>query len=535
MKACIVQPPYSTDYSKSDEYFQWEMRKFDECDESMDIIVFPESCDVPCYADTEELSRNSTLKYREAILQKASETAKRCHAIVVVNVHADTPTGLRNTTLVYDREGKEVYRYYKQHLTPGETSKYHLDSEYTWDYEPPYVLELEGIRFGFLICYDFYFYEMYAAMARKNLDVIIGCSHQRSDTFETLETINKFCAYHTNAYLLRSSVSMQDIPLGGCSCVVAPDGKVLADMKGEVGSVCVEFDPHKKYYKPAGFGGELTAHYEYIEKGRRPWKYRPGGSAICRHDDIMPYPRTCAHRGFNSVAPENSLPAYGAAIALGAEEIEFDLWSTKDGVLVSCHDDTLDRVSTGTGKIWDYTYEELLQFDFGVKHGEKFKGMKIPTFEDILKKFACHAIMNIHVKIWFDRPQDLMIEKIVELVRKYDCEKWVYFMSGNDEALKKLHEYAPDLKRCVGAGSQPWEIVDRAIALKADKVQLFRPKFNAEMIKKAHDHGIVCNVFWSDEEELTREYLDMGIDTILTNDYQRISQVVEEYKKNKRK
>ena len=57
----------------------------------------------------------------------------------------------------------------------------------------------------------------------------------------------------------------------------------------------------------------------------------------------MSYPSLCAHRGFSSVAPENSMPAFGAAVALGAEEIEFDLWSTKDGVLVSCHDETLER------------------------------------------------------------------------------------------------------------------------------------------------------------------------------------------------
>ena len=47
-----------------------------------------------------------------------------------------------------------------------------------------------------------------------------------------------------------------------------------------------------------------------------------------------------------------------AAVALGAEEIEFDLWSTKDGVIVSCHDSTLERVSTGVGNIWDYTYSK---------------------------------------------------------------------------------------------------------------------------------------------------------------------------------
>jgi glycerophosphoryl diester phosphodiesterase len=225
------------------------------------------------------------------------------------------------------------------------------------------------------------------------------------------------------------------------------------------------------------------------------------------------------------------MPAFGAAVAMGAEEIEFDIWATKDGEIVSCHDSTLDRVSTGTGNIWDYTYAELLKFDFGVKHGERFKGLKIVKFEEILKKFACHTIMNIHVKIWDTEQGNTYMEKIVGLIRQYDCEKWVYFMSGNDKRLREVKAYAPDLKICVGAGSNAWGIVDRAIELGAEKVQLCRPYFNKEMVNKAHANGIVCNVFWADEEEKAKEYLDMGIDCILTNDYNAISQIVDEYKK----
>ena len=120
----------------------------------------------------------------------------------------------------------------------------------------------------------------------------------------------------------------------------------------------------------------------------------------------------------------------------------------------------------------------------------------------------------------------------MDLIRKYDCEKWVYFMSANDKALRLVHEYAPDLKRCVGwdGNEDKMSMVRRAIALKADKIQLFRPYFDQETVKAAHEHGIICNVFWADEPEVAREYLEMGIDTILTNDYHVISQVVAEYK-----
>jgi len=246
-------------------------------------------------------------------------------------------------------------------------------------------------------------------------------------------------------------------------------------------------------------------------------------------DSQMKYPRVCAHRGFNTIAPENSMPAFGAAIAMGAEEIEFDIWSTIDGVLVSCHDDTLERVSNGQGKIYEHTYEELLKLDFGVKHGEAFKGMRITTFEEILKKFSGLVIMNIHVKIWDCNMPDTKMEEIVALIRKYDAQEYAYFMTVNDSIIKQVMEYAPDIKCCVGwdGNQDPMSMVDRAIALNAYKVQLFKPYFNEETVKKAHANGILCNVFWSDDQEETKEFIRMGIDTILTNDYNLISQVVE--------
>ena len=165
-----------------------------------------------------------------------------------------------------------------------------------------------------------------------------------------------------------------------------------------------------------------------------------------------------------------------------------------------------------------------------MKHGEKFKGLKIPTFEEILQKFAGRVIMNIHVKIWDKNFDDPKIEEIVELIRKYDCEKHIYFMTSCDEIIKKVMEYAPDLKICVGwdGNKDPMSIVDRAIKLGAYKVQLFKPYFNQDAVDKAHAHGILCNVFYADDPDEAKRYLDMGIDTILTNDYMTVYNAVKE-------
>lgn len=123
-----------------------------------------------------------------------------------------------------------------------------------------------------------------------------------------------------------------------------------------------------------------------------------------------------------------------------------------------------------------------------------------------------------------------MLCEIVALIRKYDCVKHVYFMTANDDMIRKAQAYAPEIPCCVGwdGNEDKMSMVERAIALGAPKIQLFKPHFNAETVKYAHENGILCNVFWSDDPEEALEFFRMGIDTVLTNDYLRIYNAVKD-------
>lgn len=523
IKACVFQPPYALNVKDIDVSMQWELDTLKRCDESLDLIVLPEASDRQARVSSRAEAISAAKKYNQPILAACAETAKRCKATVFVNALDFTPTGERNTTFAFDKTGTCVGKYYKEHLTAGEHKKWGFDASYMWQWTEPYILEIDGIRYAFLTCYDFYFYENFANIARYKPDIVIGCSHQRSDPHSILEMIGRFLSYNTGAYLVRSSVSMGlDSPVGGGSMIVAPSGEMLGNMFSRVGTLTVEFDPAQKYLKPMGYGNPPGLHSTYIEVGRRPWKYRPAGSAVIPNFKDAPAKRLCAHRGFSTIAPENSLPAYGAAVSLGAQEIEFDLWWTKDGEIVSIHDPTLDRVSNGKGKVFEHTYAELKALDFGGKN-RHLSGLQIPTFEDILKKFSCHTIMNIHIKDWKDQPWDeTHLKKVIRLIDAYDARAHVYFMSSCGPLQEQLAKLAPDIPRCMGnAGDNKThpDIVDRAIQYKCQMVQLFKPHFDQTMIDRAHAAGLRVNVFWSDDPAEAKKFLDMGIDTILTNDY----------------
>ena len=522
IKACVMQPPYALDVADIEKSMQWEFDALKKCDPSLDLIVLPEASDRQARVGSREQAVAAAKKYNAPLLAACAETAKRCQATVFVNALDFTPTGERNTTFAFDKTGACVGKYDKEHLTAGEWKKFGFDESYMWKWTEPKILEVDGVRYAFLTCYDFYFYENFANIARLKPDVIIGCSHQRSDPHPILEMIGKFLAYNTGAYLVRASVSMGlDSPVGGGSMVVAPSGEMLGNMFSRVGTLTVEFDPHAKYLKPMGYGNPPGLHSTYIEVGRRPWKYRPAGSAIIPgyRDAAKALPkRLCAHRGFSTVAPEYSLPAFGSAVALGANEIEFDLWWTKDGEIVSIHDATLDRVSNGTGKVFDHTYEELLKLDFGSKTGKHFAGLKILRFEEILAKLSCHTIMNIHMKDVGKEWDEAHVKKVLRLIDAYDARAHVYFMSSCGPLQDQLARLAPDIPRCMGYAPGK-DIVDEAIKHKCQMVQLFKPYFDKSSVDRAHAAGMRVNVFWSDDPAEAKKFLDMGIDTILTNDY----------------
>ena len=484
MKACIIQPPYSRDVAFSDEYFEYKLDLLDKCDESIDIIVLPEYSDVPCATTGKEDTFYYHKKYIDTLLDKCIETAKRCNALVFVNALYEINDNYRNTTYVFNQRGERVGMYFKKHLPPLELNVLELDSDYTYEYQQPYVLEIDGLRYGFLTCYDFYFYEAFANIARQNVDIIIGCSLQRSDSHDAIETMCRFLAYNTNAYVIRSSVSFsEDSDICGASMVVSPYGKVLENMYGRFGMATVEFDPKDKYYKPAGFGNPDAPHYEYIEFGRKPWQYRNCGSAIVNGDKEMKYPRVCAQGGFGAPLVPDTMASFGAAVAADADEIAFELCSAKDGELKVCGCDTL--------------------------------------FSDILRKLSGHVIMNVRISP--SAFTDDMIKKAIELIYQYDCQEHIYFTLETDTHISQVKDIAPKLPVCMCGGDT---VLDRAIELGCSKIELSADNCTRDIIDKAHGCGIKCTVVCAADS--AKMLLDMGVDTIITNDYNSISQTVKE-------
>lgn len=117
-----------------------------------------------------------------------------------------------------------------------------------------------------------------------------------------------------------------------------------------------------------------------------------------------------SHRGDWRNAPENSLQAFQNCIDMGVDMVELDLKESKDGELVLMHDQTLDRTTTGKGKVSDYTLAELKQFY--LKNGAGCKTRhQIPTLREVMLLCKGKIMVNVDKGYqYFDKVQKILEE-----------------------------------------------------------------------------------------------------------------------------
>ena len=141
--------------------------------------------------------------------------------------------------------------------------------------------------------------------------------------------------------------------------------------------------------------------------------------------------RSIAHRGYNTIAPENTIPAYVLAKKMGFDIGECDVGFTSDGVAVLLHDETIDRTSDGTGNIASMTYEQALQYDFGSWKSADYAGTKIPTFEEFIrvcKEIQLHPYIELKNGSTYTQAQ---INSVVGMVKAAGMQGNVTYVSFN--------------------------------------------------------------------------------------------------------
>jgi glycerophosphoryl diester phosphodiesterase len=157
------------------------------------------------------------------------------------------------------------------------------------------------------------------------------------------------------------------------------------------------------------------------------------------------HPLLFAHRGFGDDAPDNSLYAVERALQAGMDGVDVDGQLTRDGELVIFHDLSVDRLTSGTGRVRDKTQAEMLALDLGPEYDPAIRGAQVRTFEDFLRTVKGHGILMVELKVPGLAASGIE-QRAVEIIRKHDAHEDVVLSSFNPLVLYRVKRLDPRVR-----------------------------------------------------------------------------------------
>lgn len=248
-------------------------------------------------------------------------------------------------------------------------------------------------------------------------------------------------------------------------------------------------------------------------------------------------PMAIAHRGSRVLWPENTMVAFQGATDLGCRFLETDLHVTRDGVLVTHHDDTLERTTDGAGKISDYSLEELGQFDAGANfesdgaHPFRGQGVTVPTLEEVMTAFP-DTVVTVDLK-------ENNLEQI--LAGLAASRGWWDRLIVGSFSDRRLRRFRREVEGRVATSAGPVEIarflatvrMGRVPSMAADALQIpTRARgitvVDRKTVAAAHAALKHVHVWTINESSEMHRLLDLGVDGIITDRPDLLNDVLAE-------
>jgi len=159
-------------------------------------------------------------------------------------------------------------------------------------------------------------------------------------------------------------------------------------------------------------------------------------------------PQMLAHRGLVRHAPENTLPAFAAAVELGLS-IELDVYQTRDGQLVVIHDATVDRTTNGTGNVGDMTLEQIKKLDAGKWFHPRFAGLRVPTLDEAFQLIRDRQRQPVTIALNMKVISPGIEANIARLVAKHNLHKQLFAFGHPAESSRRFKQADPKLRTTV--------------------------------------------------------------------------------------
>jgi glycerophosphoryl diester phosphodiesterase len=233
-------------------------------------------------------------------------------------------------------------------------------------------------------------------------------------------------------------------------------------------------------------------------------------------------PLVIAHRGYSSVAPENTLAAFEAAVRCGAHMVETDLHPAADGSAVLIHDADVDATTGGSGRVADLGPAELSLLDAGSWFSPAYRGQRVPLLADLLDLLAEHSgtQLLLELKGAWGRAE---VEGVLRDVRRSGALEQVVLQSFEVSTLTIVQDLAPRVRRAVLLDELETDALAQGRALRRDLgVVACNPAVAAltarpTAVAELHAAGLEVWPWTVDEAALWRVLVEAGVDGVITN------------------
>jgi glycerophosphoryl diester phosphodiesterase len=188
---------------------------------------------------------------------------------------------------------------------------------------------------------------------------------------------------------------------------------------------------------------------------------------------VRPQPRTLvfAHRGFGDLAPDNSLYAVEKAMAAGMDGVDVDGQLTRDGELVIYHDLSVDRLTSGSGKVRDKTAAEMLALDLGPAYDSTIVGAFVRRFEDFVVAVKGRGILMVELKVPGLAASGIEA-RAVDVIQRHQAHADVVLSSFNPFVLRRLKRLDPQVRTALIFMDTNWNAELLAEIRPEDRVDL---------------------------------------------------------------
>ncbi|WML45234.1 glycerophosphodiester phosphodiesterase [Neobacillus sp. PS3-40] len=222
-----------------------------------------------------------------------------------------------------------------------------------------------------------------------------------------------------------------------------------------------------------------------------------------------------AHRGYSLAFPENTMTSFLEAEKVGADGIELDVQLTKDGEIVVIHDEKVDRTTSGTGFVKDFTFKEIRNLNAN-KIGAKKE--PIPSLIEVFEWMKSNnLICNIELKNG-KIPYKGMEEKIIQLIRTYQLSDRIILSSFNHYSIVYSYRLAPEIETAPLYSEglyMPW-IYAQSICSKGIHPNV--ATLTDAMIKTSMQYGISVRPYTVNKIEDMERLFKINCSAIITDD-----------------